>query len=147
MNADQLDCRALLERQRAHLTRYDVAPIYGDVVSLAAKDGGFAAKAVVEHGGLRSFSASRVATGAAAVEPDLPGLSDAVRHGLVRYCPVCDGYEAADKRIAVIGFGDRGLWGSAVRRPHLFARRHAFDLGPIDASGAPRLLSLGAAPT
>jgi thioredoxin reductase (NADPH) len=29
----------------------------------------------------------------------------AVADGLVRYCPVCDGYEAIDKEIAVLGHG------------------------------------------
>ena len=29
--------------------------------------------------------------------------------GLVRYCPICDGYEARGKRIAVLGHGDKGL--------------------------------------
>ena len=33
---------------------------------------------------------------------------DALAHGLLRYCPVCDGYEVTDKRVAVIGTGDRG---------------------------------------
>ena len=30
---------------------------------------------------------------------------EALRRGLLRYCPVCDGYEVTDKRIAVIGTG------------------------------------------
>jgi thioredoxin reductase (NADPH) len=35
-----------------------------------------------------------LATGSRDVEPELPGLPDAVRRGLVRYCPICDGYES-----------------------------------------------------
>ena len=50
-----------------------------------------------------------LATGAVDVEPDLPDLPDAVRRGLVRYCPICDGYELRGRRIAVIGHGERGL--------------------------------------
>jgi thioredoxin reductase (NADPH) len=30
---------------------------------------------------------------------------EALQRGLLRYCPVCDGYEVTDKRIAVIGTG------------------------------------------
>jgi thioredoxin reductase (NADPH) len=33
----------------------------------------------------------------------------AVERGFLRYCPVCDGYEATDQRIAVFGSGERAL--------------------------------------
>lgn len=33
---------------------------------------------------------------------------EAMSRGLIRYCPVCDGYEVTDKRVAVIGTGDHG---------------------------------------
>lgn len=33
---------------------------------------------------------------------------EALGRGLIRYCPVCDGYEVTDKRVAVIGSGDHG---------------------------------------
>ncbi|MBX7496355.1 NAD(P)/FAD-dependent oxidoreductase [Qipengyuania sp. 6B39] len=33
---------------------------------------------------------------------------EALSRGLIRYCPVCDGYEVTDKRVAVIGTGDHG---------------------------------------
>ena len=29
--------------------------------------------------------------------------------GLIRYCPICDGYEVTDKRVGVIGTGDHGM--------------------------------------
>jgi hypothetical protein len=47
-----------------------------------------------------------LATGIADESPDLPGLDNAVAKGSIRYCPVCDGYEAADQRIGVLGRGD-----------------------------------------
>jgi thioredoxin reductase (NADPH) len=31
-----------------------------------------------------------------------------VAMGLLRYCPICDGYEVTDRRIAVLGTGERG---------------------------------------
>ena len=34
---------------------------------------------------------------------------DALSRGLVRYCPICDGYEVTDKKIGVIGSGSRGV--------------------------------------
>ena len=33
---------------------------------------------------------------------------EAMSRGLIRYCPVCDGYEVTDKKVAVIGTGDHG---------------------------------------
>ncbi len=50
-----------------------------------------------------------LSTGAKDVEIDWPDVRDAVRRGLVRYCPICDGYEAQERRIAIIGDGARGL--------------------------------------
>ncbi|MBV8683531.1 MAG: NAD(P)/FAD-dependent oxidoreductase [Caulobacteraceae bacterium] len=37
------------------------------------------------------------------------GLDAAIARGLVRFCPICDGYEARDQRIAVLGEGAHGL--------------------------------------
>lgn len=33
---------------------------------------------------------------------------EALSRGLLRYCPVCDGYEVTDKKVAVIGTGEHG---------------------------------------
>jgi thioredoxin reductase (NADPH) len=34
---------------------------------------------------------------------------EALSQGLIRYCPVCDGYEVTDKKIGVIGSGSHGV--------------------------------------
>ena len=34
---------------------------------------------------------------------------DALARGLVRYCPICDGYEVTDKRVGVIGSDSHGV--------------------------------------
>jgi len=44
-----------------------------------------------------------LATGAKLVEPDVPNLDHALANGLIRYCPICDGYEAQGKNIATLG--------------------------------------------
>jgi thioredoxin reductase (NADPH) len=52
-----------------------------------------------------------LATGVINLRPaSFPGElhEEALRRGLLRYCPVCDGYEVTDKRIAVIGTGRHG---------------------------------------
>jgi thioredoxin reductase (NADPH) len=46
-----------------------------------------------------------IATGAVDIEPELPGITDAVRCGLIRHCPICDAYEIIDKKVALIGYG------------------------------------------
>lgn len=96
----------ILARAREHLARYDVPVIGARVAALARGGRGF----VAELDGHSPIHTRHVllATGARDVEPDLPDLPDAVRRGLVRYCPVCDGFESRDRRIAVIGHGARG---------------------------------------
>jgi len=34
---------------------------------------------------------------------------DALAHGLIRYCPICDGYEVTDRKVGVIGSGHHGV--------------------------------------
>jgi len=47
-----------------------------------------------------------LATGVVENKPPLPHLADAVKRGLIRTCPICDGYEAIGKRVAVLGAGE-----------------------------------------
>ncbi|APX88170.1 pyridine nucleotide-disulfide oxidoreductase [Methylorubrum extorquens] len=109
--ADGISGREILARQREHVARYGAQAITGTVTGLLKAGNGFMAIVEDGNGPAREVRARRVllASGADDVEPDLPDLPDAVRRGLVRYCPICDGYEARGKRIAVIGHGDRGL--------------------------------------
>jgi len=53
----------------------------------------------------------------------LPEVHDpALERGLIRYCPVCDGYEVTDKRVGVIGTSDHGM------REALFLRGFTRDV-------------------
>jgi thioredoxin reductase (NADPH) len=47
-----------------------------------------------------------LATGIVDVNPNVEDLEEAISEGSIRYCPVCDGFEATDRRIAVFGSGD-----------------------------------------
>jgi thioredoxin reductase (NADPH) len=96
----------ILARQRGHLARYRVPAIAARVAALRREGRGFVAN--VEGHAPVAARHILLATGARDLEPDLPDLPDAVRRGLVRYCPVCDGFESRDRRIAVIGHGARG---------------------------------------
>jgi thioredoxin reductase (NADPH) len=58
---------------------------------------------------------------------------DALARGLVRYCPICDGYEVTDKRIGVIGSDSHGV------AEALFLRSYTADLTLIAPDKALRL--------
>jgi thioredoxin reductase (NADPH) len=100
---DGLSGEALLARLREQAARYGAKLVAGEVTSLTRlEEGGFEAA----FGG-RTVRASRVllATGGLDVEPDLPGVRDAVGRGLVRYCPICDAYEVMGQKVGLIAFG------------------------------------------
>lgn len=105
----------ILARERDHAARYGVVVETARVSDVWQSDGGFVASIEAPDGSTREVAARRVvlATGAVDIEPDLPDVPNAVRRGLVRYCPICDGYEAIGKRVAVIARGSRGV-GEAI---------------------------------
>ncbi len=49
-----------------------------------------------------------LATGALDHEPGVPGLQDVRAQGLLRACPICDGFEFTGRRIGVLGSGAHG---------------------------------------
>jgi thioredoxin reductase (NADPH) len=128
----------LLERMRAQLRQHDGRVEVGTITSLKRQpDGTFVA---TRNGD--AFTASHVilATGVVDVEPPLPNALEAVRRGLVRQCPICDGYEMTDRKLVVIGRDDQGL-GEA-----LFLRTYTGDITvvtlgqPLKLSGENRRL-------
>jgi thioredoxin reductase (NADPH) len=46
-----------------------------------------------------------IATGVSDQAPLLPGIEPVMRKGLLRQCPICDGYEHTGQRIAILGDG------------------------------------------
>jgi len=58
---------------------------------------------------------------------------DALARGLVRYCPICDGYEVTDKKIGVIGSDSHGV------AEALFLRSYTSDLTLIAPDKAMKL--------
>ena len=90
----------LLERLRAQAKRYGVEVTRALVESLAAEGDGFAARAAED-----TYRARRVllATGIVDLEPEMPRLREAIAAGCIRMCPICDGHEVIDRKIAVYG--------------------------------------------
>jgi thioredoxin reductase (NADPH) len=60
---------------------------------------------------------------------------DALARGLVRYCPICDGFEVTDKKVGVIGSDSHGV------AEALFLRSYTADLTLIAPDKALRLRS------
>ena len=72
-----------------------------------------------------------LATGVANRRPpmDEEVHDDALSRGLIRYCPICDGYEVTDKKVGVIGTQERG------RAETIFLRSYTSDLTLIAPDG------------
>jgi thioredoxin reductase (NADPH) len=115
----------ILARQRASVERYGTEILAGTVTRMEKGEGSFVVSVQTKGGEQRRLEARRVllATGSVDIDPDLPDVPDAVRRGLVRYCPICDGYESRGRKVAVIGRGDHGL-GEAV----FIARTYSSDV-------------------
>lgn len=66
-----------------------------------------------------------------------PDLQEAVGRGLVRYCPICDGFEASDLRIGVLG----GAHDAAVKALFLRTYSRYVTLLTLDGKDYPEPLS------
>ncbi len=101
----------ILRRQREHLEAYG-APIIDASRHKAGQGRGLASppgsgKMAAPRSCLRALSYSQPAS--VDIAPRIPDVEEAVKRGLIRYCPICDGYEARGRKVGVIGIGDRGL--------------------------------------
>jgi thioredoxin reductase (NADPH) len=121
---------ALLQRQISHVGRYGVAILPGRITSLRRHDSGFTAERAEPGAAALTARHILLATGAIDIEPELPDLPHAVQSGLVRYCPICDGFEARGKRIAVLGHAAHAL-AEAV----FIARTYSHDVTLLTLGG------------
>ncbi|MFM2043099.1 MAG: thioredoxin reductase [Pseudomonadota bacterium] len=125
---DGLPGPELLDRLRRQAARYGALLTAAEVAAVSRRDGLFLAWDAA--GTVWSARTLVLATGVEDMEPALPDLLDAVRRGLVRHCPICDGWEAGDSRIGVLGHGRHGALEA------LFLRSFSADVTLILA-GAP----------
>lgn len=106
---------AILSRMREQATEYG-AVIKAGVVEQVTPDGdGFVARL---NGRDIRVRAVLLATGVVDHHPDLPGVERAIERALVRICPICDGYEARDKAVAIIGEDGKGVAEAAFLRTY-----------------------------
>jgi thioredoxin reductase (NADPH) len=106
---DGVNGKELLARMKAQAQKYGAKIETARVSRIeACPDGSFAA----EWGsGEERARTVLLATGTANRRPAMDErLHDAaMARGLIRYCPVCDGYEVTDKRVGVIGDDAHGV--------------------------------------
>jgi thioredoxin reductase (NADPH) len=119
----------LLARMLDQAERYGAERELARVTKIERTDEGFT---VFVEG--REFQARSVlmATGTINNRPDgLPEAlhAQALAEGLLRYCPICDGYEVTDKRVAVIGTSEHAT------REALFLRGYTADLTLVSPRG------------
>ena len=112
----------LLEKMRAQAAEFGVEVEHGLIEHLGREDGVFEAR--VASGGTIRACAVLLATGVVNNSPPIsPELHDvAMQRGLIRYCPICDGYEVTDKRVGVIGNRTHGY------REAVFLRSYTRDV-------------------
>jgi thioredoxin reductase (NADPH) len=97
--------------------------------------------------GEQRFRAANVilATGIVDRRPDWPGLQQATLEGLLRWCPICDGFEMLDKDIALVTAAGSGLGHAKFLRT--FSRKVTLvalsDQEGLDAEGLAQLEGAG----
>ncbi|HHW35284.1 MAG TPA: NAD(P)/FAD-dependent oxidoreductase [Paracoccus solventivorans] len=124
----------LLSEMRDQAARYGAALVQAEVTALRHADGLIEAEIAGAGAPLAQPVRARtvlLATGVVNHRPPLDAATHdrAVAAGLLRYCPICDGYEQSGKRIAVLG-GDRHGLAEAV-----FLRSYSRDVTLVSLTG------------
>jgi thioredoxin reductase (NADPH) len=105
---DGISGKELLERMKAQAQKYGTSIVTGRVTRLDVVEEGFKAE-----WGEGSVVARKVliATGVTNRRPPMDEElhDEALARGLIRYCPICDGYEVTDKIVGVIGDDSHGV--------------------------------------
>ncbi len=98
----------LLANMTRQAVQYGAAIMTAHVASAEIGDSGFTLRGA--DGGSWRCRALVLATGVALneIELDSGDHEAAICEGVVRYCPICDGYEHIGQRIAVIGCDEQG---------------------------------------
>lgn len=104
--------RDFLARLTEQASHYGVHPIPGQVMKIQVDEDGFAllsdVNATIGTHSTRLHARNIImATGAVDIEPEFPGMPQAVQRGYLRHCPICDGYEVIDQHVGIIGHGQK----------------------------------------
>ena len=128
--------KELIRLMTEQAQKYGATIVCSRVTRLDRIDGGFRAE-----WGEGSVTARTVllATGVTNRRPPMDEElhDEALARGLIRYCPICDGYEVTDKKVGIIGSGGHGVAEAAFLRSYtadvtLIAPDKAHDLDAAD---------------
>jgi thioredoxin reductase (NADPH) len=124
----------LVERMREQACKYG-AKIETEFVTRLERDAGSRLFTATWGSGSATARSVLLATGVTNRRPPMDeDLHDqALARGLVRYCPICDGYEVTDKKVGVIGSDSHGV------AEALFIRSYTADVTLIAPDKALRL--------
>ena len=124
----------LLERMREQACKYG-AKIVSEFVSKLERDDETGLFTATWGSGCQTARTILLATGVTNRRPPMDEElhDDALARGLIRYCPICDGYEVTDKRVGVIGSDHHGV------AEALFIRSFTADVTLIAPDKAMRL--------
>lgn len=110
----------LLQRLRDQAQSHGAELLRGRVETLTLQRDG----SLVAQADGRQLRAAKVllATGIVDERPALPSMAEFIYRGAVRFCPICDGFEAMDRQIGIVGPIHR------VLKKALFLRTYTADL-------------------
>jgi thioredoxin reductase (NADPH) len=124
----------LLQRMRDQVCKYG-ARIESEFVTKLERDKDTGVFTATWGSGEAAARTVLLATGVTNRRPPMDEdlHDDALARGLVRYCPICDGYEVTDKKVGVIGSDSHGV------AEALFLRSYPADVTLIAPDKALRL--------
>lgn len=107
---DGISGQQLIDLMKEQAQRYGAKIVDGCVTRLHQDEDSGLFEAEWGSGAIKARSVL-LATGVTNRRPPMDEAlhDDALKRGLIRYCPVCDGYEVTDKKVGVLGSGRNGV--------------------------------------
>ncbi len=143
---DGINGKELLQRMRDQACKYG-AKIKTEVVTKLERDEESGLFAATWGSGCLQARTVLLATGVTNRRPTMDDdlHDEALARGLIRYCPICDGYEVTDKKVGVIGSDSHGVAEALFIRsftaditliaPHAALQLDGDDQKKLDAAG------------
>jgi thioredoxin reductase (NADPH) len=135
---DGISGRELIARMKEQAQRYGAKIVDGLVSRLERNEGSELFEAEWGSGPVQARSVL-LATGVTNRRPPMDETlhDDALARGLIRYCPICDGYEVTDKKVGVLGSGHHGVAEAVFLRGYtadvtLIAPDKAMNVSAVD---------------
>jgi thioredoxin reductase (NADPH) len=135
---DGISGNELIGQMRDQAQRYGAKIIDGTVSRLERDEESGLFEAEWGSGPVRARSVL-LATGVTNRRPPMDEElhDEALANGLIRYCPICDGYEVTDKKVGVLGSGHHGVAEAVFLRSYtsdviLIAPDKALNVSAVD---------------